>query len=278
MRATVTRDPAIFEQRAAGFLHAAAIENNVVATVLATIIADPAAFPDAVFGWAEDPVGEIGAAVVRTPPRALLGAARSRAAAKVLMALLLGTDPDPPSVIAAQPSAQLLADAWRTQTGGSVATGMTQTIYALDAVARPERPAAGSARTAAREDRALIVDWLRAFSADVGFDGGDEAAITDRRIALGQLVLWHDRAPVALAGVHVPVAGVVRIGPVYTPPAWRRRGYATAVVAAVSAAALTGGAAACMLFADAADPTANGIYRAIGYREVGAAQEYRLHR
>lgn len=278
MRATVTRDPAIFEQRAAGFLHAAAIENNIAATVLATITADPAAFPDAVFAWAEDPVGEIGAAVVRNPPHGLLGAACSKAAAEALMALLLGTDPDPPSIIAAQPSARLLADAWRVATGGSVVTAMTQTIYALHAVTRPERPAAGSARPATREDRALIVDWLRAFVADVGFGGGDEAAIADRRIARGQLVLWHDRAAVALAGVHVPVAGVVRLGPVYTPPASRRRGYATALVAAVSAAALTDGASACMLFADAADPTSNGIYRAIGYREVGVAQEYRLHR
>ena len=79
---------------------------------------------------------------------------------------------------------------------------------------------------------------------------------------------------VSMAGTNQPVAGVVRLGPVYTPPAARRQGYATALVADVSRCALAAGATTCMLYTDLANPTSNHIYRAVGYRRSGDAQEY----
>ena len=60
----------------------------------------------------------------------------------------------------------------------------------------------------------------------------------------------------------------MRVGPVYTPPDGRRRGYAEAVTAAVTARALARGRRFCFLFTDLANPTSNGIYRRIGYRPV----------
>jgi predicted GNAT family acetyltransferase len=69
---------------------------------------------------------------------------------------------------------------------------------------------------------------------------------------------------------------VVRVGPVYTPPDLRGRGYASGVVAALSQHALDQGAAACMLFTDVANPTSNKIYQRIGYRYVGDFTEYRF--
>ncbi len=65
-----------------------------------------------------------------------------------------------------------------------------------------------------------------------------------------------------------PVAGVVRIMSVYTPPEHRRRGYASACVAAVSTWARAQGVDTCVLYTDLANPTSNKIYQAIGYRPV----------
>ncbi|MFO7545350.1 MAG: GNAT family N-acetyltransferase, partial [Trueperaceae bacterium] len=48
----------------------------------------------------------------------------------------------------------------------------------------------------------------------------------------------------------------------------RRRGYATALVAAVTQAMLDEGRRFCSLFTDLANPTSNAIYQRIGYRPV----------
>ena len=61
-------------------------------------------------------------------------------------------------------------------------------------------------------------------------------------------------------------ANGIRIGAVYTPPELRQRGYASALVAAVSQAELDRGRRWCFLFTDLANPTSNRIYQAIGYR------------
>jgi predicted GNAT family acetyltransferase len=64
------------------------------------------------------------------------------------------------------------------------------------------------------------------------------------------------------------VAGVVRVAPVYTPAELRRHGYAGAVTAAVTRAALDAGATDVVLFTDVANPTSNALYRRLGYRPV----------
>jgi len=60
----------------------------------------------------------------------------------------------------------------------------------------------------------------------------------------------------------------VRIGPVYTPPELRGRGYASALVAGTSQQLLDGGKRFCFLFTDLANPTSNGVYQRLGYRPV----------
>jgi len=87
--------------------------------------------------------------------------------------------------------------------------------------------------------------------------------------------LWDDDGePVSMSG-HRDVPGVgSRIGPVYTPPEHRRRGYATALVAEQSAARLALGDPACFLYTDLANPTSNAIYARIGYVKVCEAVEY----
>jgi predicted GNAT family acetyltransferase len=81
--------------------------------------------------------------------------------------------------------------------------------------------------------------------------------------------LWLDGGgePVQMTGVSPVSFGVARIGPVYTPPAQRGRGWASNAVAAVSRRILAEGARAC-LFTDQHNPTSNRIYAALGYRPV----------
>jgi predicted GNAT family acetyltransferase len=68
----------------------------------------------------------------------------------------------------------------------------------------------------------------------------------------------------------------IRIGPVYTPPQRRSRGYATSLTAAASADQLGRGRRFVFLFTDLANPTSNKIYQAIGYRPVCDVDMYRF--
>jgi predicted GNAT family acetyltransferase len=80
---------------------------------------------------------------------------------------------------------------------------------------------------------------------------------------------------VSVVGNAPPVAGVVRLGPVYTPAALRGRGYASSAVAARSRLALEDGLR-CALFTDLANPTSNKIYAEVGYRRVADWEEIRF--
>jgi predicted GNAT family acetyltransferase len=152
---------------------------------------------------------------------------------------------------------------------------MEQLMYELDTVVTPP-PAGGKLRPAEAADRELLCDWCDAFVRETGAVSGDIPAMVDHRLATGSLYLWEDTDVVTLAGVVPAVAGVVRVGPVYTPPGARRRGYATSCVAEVSRQALDSGARPCMLFTDKANPTSNAIYQRIGYREVATSAEYQF--
>ncbi|MBV9379765.1 MAG: GNAT family N-acetyltransferase [Streptosporangiaceae bacterium] len=99
--------------------------------------------------------------------------------------------------------------------------------------------------------------------------GGDHAVAVDDRLSYGGLTLWEkDGVPVSVAGITRRVAGMARIGPVYTPPELRGRGYAGAATAEVSRAALAAGVGEVLLYTDLANPTSNALYQRIGYQPV----------
>jgi len=151
---------------------------------------------------------------------------------------------------------------------------MSLAIYWLANVEVPPRLPLGHSRPARRSDRELMIEWTHAFSRDAGVPAVNVESGIDRRLRDGRLFVWDDDRVVSMVGAGPPVAGVVRLGPVYTPPETQRHGYATALVADVSGRALADGATHCMLYADLANPTSNSIYQAVGYRRSTEAREY----
>lgn len=99
------------------------LEHNVLATVGAALSrSDNQGAP--LSAWVEDRGGNVSAAVLRTPPRALLASTMSAEAATALMAALVEADPELPGVSGVEPAASHLAQAWQRLTGGSVEIGM----------------------------------------------------------------------------------------------------------------------------------------------------------
>ena len=156
---------------------------------------------------------------------------------------------------------------------------MRQGVYALDRV-EPLPAAAGTARVAeTAEDRELALRWWIAFGAEVLHEGGPgherAEVMVDHRLSspTGGILLWADEGePVSLAAWGGPTPNGIRVGPVYTPPELRGRGYATAVTAELSRRLLDGtlfegGRRFCFLYTDLANPTSNAIYERIGYHQ-----------
>lgn len=165
--------------------------------------------------------------------------------------------------------------AWRRLGGRDAALGMRLRIYQLEAVTPPTRVSGGFVQpTAAQRD--LLVEWHAAFVAEADVrSGSDAGAAVDRHLANGTLWLWEDGGrAVSMAAGRVTTPNGARIGLVYTPPALRRRGYAGACVAALSARLLAEGRRFCFLYTDLANPTSNAIYQRIGYRPVCDVDEY----
>ncbi len=271
-------DAATFLDRAGDFLLGREAEHNQLGGVAAELLRRLDYYGGAppYLATVEDG-GAVVAAAVRTPPRSLLLSAPARPAAlDALAADLHGRRIRLPAVVAPAPLGQRFAAIWSRLTGQPIGAILAERIYRLDRVL-PPAPVPGALRRATAADRPLLLEWIGAFHAEARdvADPGETARGVDARLAseYGTFYLWEDGQPVSLAASGGPTPHGIRIGPVYTPPALRGRGYASACVAAVSQAMLDGGLRFCFLFADLANPTVNRIYPAIGFAPVGNAEE-----
>jgi RimJ/RimL family protein N-acetyltransferase len=271
----LTRDAQEFASRVEAFL-AARIERNVIATVLINLRGDhPVGGGDPLFAYAVDPQGEVRAAALRAPPWPMLVTELDADAADALLDGWLGEDPAPPGVNGIAASSRTVAARWAERTRGRTRLKMAQAMHALERVTDPPRPAAGKLRSGDPADRVLLSEWMRAFTEEVEIPGADRAAeYVDAQLLRGRLFVWFDGRPVSMVATSPTVAGVTRVGPVYTPPELRARGYASSAVAAVSADALATGATRCALFTDLANPTSNKIYADVGYRRIADWEEH----
>jgi predicted GNAT family acetyltransferase len=167
---------------------------------------------------------------------------------------------------------------------------MSQRLYQLGTLESPAT--SGSVRIITKADLAggppdeviaqldLLARWRAEFIAEVTGHGdeSDQAAFINRAIVSGSAyAIWtNDGTPAAMAAASAPLGGMSRIGPVYTPPEHRRRGYGAAVTAGVARWTIEQGAESIILFTDLTNPTSNSIYQRIGFRPLFDAAEYRF--
>src|SRR6185437_10146622 len=102
------------------------------------------------------------------------------------------------------------------------------------ALTPPDPGPAGAARVATAADERIVRQWDSAFAAETGQSGGSGTVLIDKLNA-GRYVLWETEGePVSIASVTETIAGVARVGQVYTPPGRRGRGYGGAVTVAAT--------------------------------------------
>jgi hypothetical protein len=256
--------------------------HNLLFGLADTLLRRPQIYPTFHLWLAVDADGPAGAAL-QTPPYGLvLARPRTERALDALVEAVVGDGDVLPGVNGALPEAEGFADRWARSTGGRWTRAMTQGIYACDRVL-PVPVVPGTPRMAGPPDFDALFPLVEAFA--------DEAliaqAVRDRERSIattrgrlqdepgrGGFWVWEvDRRIVALSGHGGSTPTGIRIGPVYTPPAERRRGYATALVHAQTAWLLAHAVRSCFLYTDMGNPTSNAVYRRIGYRQVADAVE-----
>lgn len=259
---TFSPDVTEFAEHAETFLETDPAANTVPLTVLAGLRAGMPGDGSSFGWWSED--GEVKGAVFRTPPRPFYLARMPLTAVPPLVEELLARGLETPEISGPVD----VVDAFVAASGATPARRRPERLYRLGALDVPDVP--GKGRRADMGDFPLVMNWFDAFATEVSRSaGGDLAEAVRLRIAHGDIVLWVDGdAPVSLAGISPEAARMCRIGPVYTPPSSRRRGYGAAVTAYASQIALAERCTMAVLFTDLNNPTSNAVYQSIGYEPV----------
>lgn len=276
-------DPDAFLAVAGEFLGRREAEHNLLFGICSAVRAMPGVFGPGLqaFWTVRDASGTVVGAGLRTPPHnAVLSMADDPAAVDALADAL--RDEPLPGVVGPKAEAARFSSRWSALAGSAARVEIAERIFRLERLVPPSRPASGSWRVVQERDRGLLARWLVAFS-DEATPGAppldDPLAIADRWISgIGRVgYAWEDGGEVvSLVGAGGETPNGIRIGPVYTPPERRGRGYATSLTAAATQDQLDRGRRFVFLFTDLANPTSNRIYRAIGYEQVCDVDQYRF--
>jgi predicted GNAT family acetyltransferase len=267
-------DARAFLDAAGPFLERREAEHNLLFGIAANLIRDqerPMTAPPLFAVVRRD--GDVVAAALMTPPfNVVLSWTDDPQAIPALSGELTRARIAVPGITASPDIARAFADAWTEPHGQIAHRTMAERIYRLERVT-PPTGVPGTLRIADGADRELLQSWSRAFLLEALGRADEQEArnVVDGALRTGTrtFYLWeHDGRPVSMAGVTGPTPHGIRVGPVYTPPADRGHGFASAVTAAASQAQLDQGRRFVFLFTDLQNPTSNKIYQAIGYEPV----------
>lgn len=269
----IVRPPSLadFVDLAAPFLSRHEAEHGLM---LGVAMADPAPAPDAYWGLAMDGTS-VGAAALRTDTKLIL----SREGVPGAMAALAADASSARTwqVLGPPASVQQFAAA----SGRAWSARMSQGIYECRDVVTP-RGVSGIRRIARADDRELLSEWSRRLHSEaLGEDvtGNEAIERVDGHISRCSLHVWEDGGRVvSVAAAVAPTPHGIRINNVYTPPELRGRGYAGALVAALTQNVLDSGRDFAFLHTDLSNPTSNALYVRIGYRRVAELKVLRPER
>lgn len=273
MSARLAGSPEEFLRATAGLRAASPYLTNVMGSTARQVI-DGREF-ERCWWWVLERDGAVVGAMMRTAPYRLMLSPMAEADAAAAAREVLAADPTLPGVVGPTAAAAAFVEA----TGRPARVDRSMLAYALGALVDAPAPEGGP-RRATGDDAELCLAWRQAMATEIRLEAHAMAPMLDAALAEGRVWLWEaDGEPVCQVGhspaVDSPGGPVTRVGPVYTPPQHRGRGFAGALTGTVSRELLARGDRV-MLFTDAANPTSNGVYTRLGYELVDESAEFTL--
>ncbi|WP_405062342.1 GNAT family N-acetyltransferase [Kribbella sp. NBC_01505] len=271
MTVRLTMDPAAFQKLVFPYLQRDPVLNSQVLTNVADrvrgIMNDPV---PPVFVSVHDDTGEVVGAVICTALRGISMMGLPAELVPPVAEVLADAAPGAIGVFgSAAAAARAFAELYSERTGRSFREVDQARLHKLEVFV--QQRADGAPRLATEGDLDVVTPMFGAYRREVGH--ADESPAADRtwlqqRVERERLWVWEDGGRiVTMVGHQSPVFGAVRVGPVYTPPEHRGRGYASALTAEVTRRLQAAGDQVCLM-TDLTNPTSNKIYAAIGYRPV----------
>ncbi len=267
--------------RAGAYLLLNEAEHNLVLGLTMTLIQHPHLYPEHPYLAIVECDDATEVAALRTPPHNLIITAARHGEALELIArdayMLYRTLP---GMLAPADTAREFAQLWQDVSSQQARLDVSERLYMLTAV-NPVNGVPGGLRPAEPRDRELLIAWLMAFHEEAltAIERTQAERTVDNALALSGrgYFVWEDGGlPLAFLGYTGVTPNGVRIGPVYTPPENRGRGYGSAATAALSQLLLDQGRKFCTLYADLSNPTSNHIYQNIGYVPLQDVEVYRF--
>jgi RimJ/RimL family protein N-acetyltransferase len=274
-----------FLDRAGPLLEQSEARHNLILGLAGTLRDRPEIYEERYFWVVEDDGLPVAAALITPPWNLVLADAAEPGLLEPLADVLQSAGVTVPGATGNLPTVEWFNTIWADRTGVIPELRMAQGVFALCEVI-PADPPPGRSRPIGPADRDLIIEWFIDFGAEALPEDAPrpqylESAV-ERRAAnpldpTEGIWVWEDPVgdPVSVCAYAGPTPNGIRIGPVYTPPDLRRRGYGAAVTAGLSSWLLgEGGYRSCFLYTDLSNPTSNAIYRRIGYEQVAESAEY----
>lgn len=269
-------DVAAFLEATAQFRAEHPVLTNVISTVAGAVLNGRRYESDN--WWAmKDENGIIGVCMRTSPYNVVLSPMPQAAAARLGHHLRLRL-PDLPGVSAPRDVGIAFLDCYLGDHRGTAQVRMHDFLRVLESHV-PAPPVPGQPRRTRESDRALLTTWMQQFAADAGVHAFGVEAAVEGLLARGHF--WDvDGVPVSICG-HTDAVGnehcrVIRVGPVFTPQQYRRRGYA-AVITSHVLTLVQSQADIVMLYADASNATSNGVYERLGMPTVEEIFEWEIN-
>lgn len=256
-----------FLEHAKTWLLESEAENNVILGVARAYQADNARHELPAYWASVHSENHVVGCAFRTPPGSIVVTQMPADAVLALIKDVEDVYSALPGVNGPNDPAELFAKNWVKRHKKAVRIKMRMRIHKLTQVTFPTHIVDGKLRMPLDKERPLIREWASAFKEEAGAVG-DPIEAADKWLNSGRVFIWDHEGPCCLVASGRESDGGAAINAVYTPPQFRRRGYASIAVATVSQRLLDGGKRFCCLYTDLNNPTANSIYRQIGYRAI----------
>jgi predicted GNAT family acetyltransferase len=257
--------------------------------IATTLVNNPHRYQGQTYLAAVESAGKVVAVAIHTPPyKLLLSKIADFDALPAIAEDLHSQQIELPGFSGLTAETSAFAQVWHNLTGQASHVGMQMRIHQIRKVQNlPKSPGylrksekSDASLAAPYGDRDLLISWYKAFNDEaMGAMGGipeNIEKVVDHYLQQDAVYIWEDEVPVSMVCCAGSTPNSKRIGPVYTPPEYRQRGYATTCVAELTQRFLTAGSQFCCLFTNLANPTSNKIYRQIGYLPITDWNDYNL--
>jgi predicted GNAT family acetyltransferase len=265
-----------FQAKAEAWLSRKEIQNNLFLGILSNLLGKPSWERQEHYFWSVESGGELLGTAFWTPPYKLTLSEMESEALGALARQLLGSFSSLPGVGGPKASAETFSRIW-VQSSGQVSLLETpMRLYQLQRL-NEFQLSPGALQIAEERHRELLIEWFGQFHEEIKLsEEVDNTELVENYITERRLWIWVDGPIRAMGAATGNTSRGARINMVYTPKEFRKKGYATSLVGALSRNLLKSGKQFCCLYTDLLNSTSNGIYQKIGYDPVCDWNVYRF--